>query len=432
MPFTRLLVVGAGALALALPAAAQAGTVTGAAGVSNTYQGTDEGETVVLSIAGGQTVFAAAGVTLGGPGPCTPGPSDEVDCATAPATIVNGLGADDRIDGSMLTAATSLRADGGVGGDYLLDGAGNDILSGGPGGDVWIAGGGTDVFTGGDGDDTVDYSGRGGAVLIRLNGTPVSGEAGENDTVGADVEGALGGAGNDTIVGNDLGDRLYGSGGNDTITGGAGEDRVEGNEGDDAIDTRDGRFDSIDCGGGTDTLYADADDGAVNCEVAPDRDGDGTLNEQDCAPDNAAIHPGAGEIVGNSVDEDCAGGPQYLRVSASLSFSTARRGNTAKFVKLTINEIRAGDTIELRCTGGKRKGCPFTKKTQTGKQGKPKVNLVSLLKKRYLKRNAVLEVRVTRPQEIGRVLRLTVGKRGVIKSEPLCLGVGLTKPARCS
>jgi hypothetical protein len=429
MLLTRFLAVGAAALALALPAAAQAGTVSGAAG-SNTYQGTDEGETVALSIAGARTVFAAAGVTLGGPGDCLLTP-DEVSCATAAATIVNALGADDRIDGSLLTAATSLRADGGVGADYLLDGAGNDILSGGPGGDVWIAAGGTDVFAGGDGDDTVDYSLRGGAVLIRLNGTPVSGEAGENDTVGADVEGALGGAGNDTIVGNNLGDRLYGNGGNDTITGGAAEDRVEGNEGDDVIDTRDGRFDSIDCGGGTDTLYADAGDSAVNCEIAPDRDGDGTINEQDCAPDNAAIHPGAGEIVGNAVDEDCTGGPQYLRVTASLSFSVARRGNTAKFVKLTINEIKPGDTIEVRCTGGKSKGCPFTKKTQKGKS-KPKVNLVSLLKKRYLKRKAVLEVRVTRPNEIGRVLRLTVGKRGAVKSEPLCLGVGATKPAKCS
>ena len=198
------------------------------------------------------------------------------------------------------------------------------------------------------------------------------------------------------------------------------------------IDARDGRFDSIDCGPGTDTLLADPGDSAANCEIAPDRDGDGTPNEQDCAPDNAAVHPGAGEIVGNAVDEDCAGGPQYLRVSASLSYSIARRGNTAKFVKLTVNEIKAGDTIEVRCTGGKRKACPFTKKTQTGKAGKAKVNLLSLLKKRYLKQNAVLEVRVTRPNEIGRVLRLKVGKRGAIKSEPLCLPVGATAPAKCT
>ena len=87
--------------------------------MSNTYQGTDDAESVTLSITGGQTVFAATGVTLGGPGPCTAEPPDEVDCTTAPTTIVNGLGADDRIDGSALTAATSLQADGGAGGDYL-------------------------------------------------------------------------------------------------------------------------------------------------------------------------------------------------------------------------------------------------------------------------------------------------------------------------
>ncbi len=433
MPFIRLLVVGAGALAaLVLPAAARAGTVSGVAGVSNTYQGTDAEDSVTLTITGGQTVFAATAVTFGGMGPCTAIPPDEVSCANAPTAIVSGFGADDRIDGSALPATTSLQADGGAGGDYLLDGAANDTLSGGPGGDTWIAGRGADVFAGGDGDDTVDYSGRTAAVTIRLNGAPVSGEAGENDTIGADVEGAYGGSGNDSIVGNGLGNRLYGGGGNDSIVGGSAEDRVEGNEGDDVIDTRDGRYDSVDCGPGTDVLYADPGDGATNCEIAPDRDGDGTLNEQDCAPDDAAIHPGAGEIVGNSVDEDCVGGPQYLRVSASVGYSASRRGNSAKFIKLTVNEIKAGDRIELRCSGGKRKGCPFTKKTRTGKAGKARVNLLPLLKKRYLKRNAVLEVRVTRPNEIGRVVRLKVGKRGAIKSEPLCLAVGAAKPAKCS
>ena len=50
--------------------------------------------------------------------------------------------------------------------------------------------------------------------------------------------------------------------GNDSITAGRAEDRVEGNEGDDTIDTRDGRFDSIDCGAGNDTLFADPGDSA--------------------------------------------------------------------------------------------------------------------------------------------------------------------------
>jgi hypothetical protein len=425
----RLLAVGVGALALALPTAAQAGTVSGIG--SNTYTGSDaDAETVTLTIDGAKTVFEAAGIQFG-PGGCTPNGTDRIDCFTTATTVVNTLGADDRIDAFMLSG-TNLQVDAGVGGDTIVDGAGNDALNGGPGGDSFDAGRGTDTYIGGDGDDTVNYDARGAAVTIRLDGTATSGEAGENDTVGADVEGAFGGAGNDTIVGNDLGDRLQGRGGNDSLKGGAAEDRIEGGEGDDTIDSRDGRYDSIDCGPGNDTLLADAGDGAVNCEIAPDRDGDGTLNEQDCQPDNAAVHPGAGEIVGNAVDEDCNGGPQYLRVSASLSYRTAFRGNSAKFTKLAVNEIRAGDRIEIRCIGGKSKGCPFTKKTQTGKAGQAKVNLLSLMKKRYLKRKAVLEVRVTRPNEIGRVLRLTVGKKGAIKSEPLCLNVGATVPAKCA
>jgi hypothetical protein len=429
MALIRLVAVGAAALILALPAAARAQTVTTSPGVSNTYQGTDAPEEVTVSTSGAQTVFQATGLM----GQCTATGVDRFECATAGTTIVTTLGGDDRIDASQLNAATTLQADGGAGGDYILDGAGNDSLSGGPGGDVWTAGPGRDAFSGGDGDDSVDYTNRSTPVTIRLDGTAVSGEAGEGDTVGADVEGAFGGTAGDSIVGNGLGNRLIGGPGNDAIVGGAAEDRVEGQEGDDVIDTRDGRFDSIDCGSGTDTLLADAGDTAVNCEIAPDRDGDGTPNEQDCAPDNAAIHPGAGEIVGNAVDEDCQGGPQYLRVTAPLSYTVARRQSRsqAKFVKLTLSEIKAGDSIELRCSGGKAKGCPFTRKTQTGKAGKAKVNLVALLKQRYLKRNAVLEVRVTRPNEIGRVLRLTVTKRGVIKSEALCLAVGATKPGKC-
>jgi len=105
-------------------------------------------------------------------------------------------------------------------------------------------------------------------------------------------------------------------------------------------------------------------------------------------------------------------------------------GGSSDYIKRVIG--LPGDTIELRCTGGKKKGCPFTKKAQTGKRGKSKVNLVSLLKKRYLKRNAVLEIRVTRVNEIGRVQRLKITKRGAVKSELLCLNVGATAPAKCS
>ena len=249
--------------------------------------------------------------------------------------------------------------------------------------------------------------------------------------MGADAEQADGGGGNDVLVANNLGNELRGRDGNDSLKGGTGSDRLVGNEGDDTIDARDGRDDSIDCGPGNDVVYADAADFTENCEVAPDRDGDGFLNEADCAPDNAAINPGAGEIIGNAVDEDCKSGPLYARVVSPVSYSIKRQAsrNRMRFTKVTVGEIKPGDKIEIRCST-KARGCPFTKKTVTGKS-KRTVSVLSQFKSRWLRKGAVVEIRTTRANEIGSVRRLTVGSRGTVKSQLLCLNVGAATSTRC-
>ena len=50
----------------------------------------------------------------------------------------------------------------------------------------------------------------------------------------------------------------------------------------------------------------------VDCErkgAGDDRDGDGTRWCDDCRDDDASVHPGAAEICGNGVDDDCNGVP---------------------------------------------------------------------------------------------------------------------------
>ena len=467
MPSLRLLAAGAGALALALPSVAYAGGVSRNE-TTITFTGGAGAESVTFSSEGGQTVVRTQTDMTPGMG-CMINSLQEVSCAPTPGLNAITLGADDSIDarnitdGSALTAAAGAGSDevsgtrnadilsgeagddrlvggdgndtldGGAGGDGLEDEGGNDTINGGPNDDRWTAGPGTDTFNGGDGDDSASYSDRTAAVTITLNGVADDGEAGEADNVGADVEGATGG-GADRIAGNALGNRLLGGGGNDTITGGPAEDRFEGNEGDDTIDARDGRYDSIDCGPGTDTLLADPVDGATNCEIAPDRDGDGTLNEADCAPDNAAVHPGAGEIVGNPVDEDCKDGPLYFKVATPISWNIAKRARQSetRFVTLRVRDVKAGDKVEIRCVGGKSKRCAFSRKTVNATSRTKQVDVAKLLKKRYLKRNAKIEIRVTRPNEIGRFMRLTVQRRGAVKSELLCINVGATRASRCS
>jgi Ca2+-binding RTX toxin-like protein len=467
----RILAAGIGALAvLGLPDSALAGVVVRDAS-SITYNAdpaTGSGERVDVGIENGLAfVSSERGVTSSSPG-CTEPDPNRVECPITPAFIVNLLGFDDSLSGSQVTGPQTLEAHGrggddtidgtqnadrlfgdeggdrlvGTGGNDLLmggpgddsfdDGPGDDSLSGGPNNDGFVVGTGRDDISGGDGQDTADFRDRTGGVTITLNDQADDGEPGEGDNVRSDVESATGGSGNDRIVAGPSSSYLFGGAGNDSITGGAGEQRIEGNEGDDTIDTRDGAYDSIDCGPGNDVVLADPGDSTTGCEVAPDRDGDGTLNEADCAPDDAAVHPGAGEIFGNSVDEDCSGSPGYFKVTSGITFrfATKKRPPRVRITSLRLTALRAGDRIEIRCTG-RRKGCPFRLVRRTARAGRPNVNLASVFKKRLLRRGAGVEVRILRANYIGKVVRFKVTKRPNINQTPLCLGVGATTPGRC-
>jgi hypothetical protein len=469
MPAFRWLVMAIGALVLAVPVQARAGTVARDANAI-TYQATatTDKESVAVGVENGMAfVTSERGATS--PGNCTQTDPNRVDCPLTPAFVVLLLGFDDSVVADLVTGLETLEAHGGAGGDSLsgtpnadrlfgdeggdslegkggndqldggpgddtfYDGPGEDTVTGGPGNDTWHPGPGRDSFSGGVGGDRADYGDRTAPVTITLNDQPDDGESGEGDNVASDVEDAIGGSGNDRIVAGPFGTLLRGGGGNDTMTGSPGEDRIEGEEGDDTIDSRDGRYDSIDCGPGNDVVLADPGDGVSNCEVAPDRDGDGYVNEADCAPDDPAVHPGAGEVFGNPIDEDCANGPGYFQVDVPITFKTTTRTRPARvrFVSLRLTSIRAGDKIELRCKGGKKKGCPFTVKRQTGAAGKPTVNVASLFKKRFLRAGAVVEIRVLRANQIGKVLLLTITKKADVKQTRLCLGVGATTPGRC-
>ena len=464
---TALRAVLAAVAVLAVPASAQAGTVTQSGGTIS-YSASASADRVDVGTNPNPFVRSEpGGISVSGGGTCTKTDDNQVDCTGGvSAFIVRLIGDNNAADGRQVTNAATLTVqgspgfdqldgtpngdsltgdagddnlngyagndtlDGGAGANTFNDGDGDDVILGGPQDDTWNAGPGRDVFTPGAGTDTVSYRDRTAAVTITLNGVADDGQAGEGDNVGLEVEDASGGAGNDTIVGNDLGDRLHGGPGDDSIAGGAGEDRLEGEEGNDTIDARDGRFDSIDCGPGSDVVFADPGDSTEGCEVAPDVDGDGFLPPADCDPTNPAVHPGAGEIVGNPIDEDCKDGPLYLRVVSPVSFNGVSRGTSVRFTRLMVREVRAGDRIEVRCATKKR-GCPFSRKTRTGRSGKRTVNLLALFKRRYLKRGAVVEVRVLRANQIGRVVRLTVAG-GKFKSQNLCMNVGATKPSRCT
>ena len=81
-------------------------------------------------------------------------------------------------------------------------------------------------FSGGDGTDAVDASAADAGVVLDL---PFLSPA-------ADVEVAVGGSDRDTIIGNDVANRLDGSAGDDVLLGGGGGDTLIGGPGDDVIE----------------------------------------------------------------------------------------------------------------------------------------------------------------------------------------------------
>ncbi len=98
--------------------------------------------------------------------------------------IVNGLGGNDTIDASSLSAQwINLTIDGGAGNDTIIGSAGNDMLIGGSGNDVVTGGRGDDeaqlgtgndtfIWNPGDGSDTVD--GGSGTDTLVFNGANVN------------------------------------------------------------------------------------------------------------------------------------------------------------------------------------------------------------------------------------------------------------------
>ena len=59
----------------------------------------------------------------------------------------------------------------------------------------------------------------------------------------------------------------------------------------------------------TDTDTDSDTDTDTDTDVEPDADKDGYAADVDCDDDNASVHPGAGEICGNAVDDNCNGAP---------------------------------------------------------------------------------------------------------------------------
>jgi hypothetical protein len=281
------------AISALAPAAADASSVQLTSGGITYKAAAGETNTVTVARSGSTVTFDDSTATVNaistsGPGSCT-AIVHHVSCTVPNTTQIKvQLGdGNDSVDASGVPDGAKLG--GGEGNDNLLGGPGADDLEGDEGDDVLRGAGGTDSYEGGDGSDWVQYFDHTTPVSVTIDDVANDGSDGENEQIPADVEGVLGGQGDDTLTagpngstlnggpGNDrvIGgagdDTLYGGKNNDVVDGGGGEDMLFGDLGDDQVLAGDGIVDQVSCGDGSDAAQVDPLDVlAGDCETTSD------------------------------------------------------------------------------------------------------------------------------------------------------------------
>jgi len=277
-----VLAAAAGLVALAGAAPAYAGgaaTITFPGGGSEMYYiaGVDQvNKVVITAVPGGYAIDDLVPISFTDASCRYPDPADstvvqcvrpisivDVDAGNLPDTIDNQAGASSRLNGgdgndTLILGPPGALASPSSGFRHVAGGgAGNDRIVATTRSRDWLVGG-RDF-------DTVSYVGRTAPLTVDLAAS-TGGERGESDGV-FEFEAIEGGAGADTLTGNDDKNWIWGRDGNDRISGGRGPDTLLGEIGHDTIiggpdnDALHGGpgVDSLDGGTELDSCYAGAD-----------------------------------------------------------------------------------------------------------------------------------------------------------------------------
>jgi hypothetical protein len=166
-------------------------------------------------------------------------------------------------------------------------------------------------------------------------------------------------------------------------------------------------------------------DGTPTPPADPDADGDGVPASADCRDDLAGVWPGGVEVPGNGLDDDCAGGDRPARITAAVTNDWLVIGARTRVRELRVRRAPRNARVQVRCTG---KRCPFrTRRAAVRPSGSAKL---ARFFRKPLRPGTTIEVRITAPYSIGKVVRYRIRDGALPADKTRCLRPGATKPRR--
>ena len=164
-----------------------------------------------------------------------------------------------------------------------------------------------------------------------------------------------------------------------------------------------------------------------------DGDGDGFFAGQDCNDANAAIRPGAVEIKGNRIDENCDGTAEpFPTLGSGVVTKWSSRGSTLTLTVLQVTQqFPTGWKVQIKCAGSPK--CAFrTKNLKAGKVSRGASSVLASLpkKQRSFKAGQTIEVWVSAPNFNTKVARFRLRKGKIPTTEPFCAVPGQITPSK--
>ena len=235
--------------------------------------------------------------------------------------------------------------------DTMVGNDANNQLDGGAGDDTLMGGAGADTLEGGNGNNTASYGNDITAVNVNLQTNVNTGGQAQGDVL-LNIQNLIGSSGSDTLIGNDLANRMLGGLGADSIDGGSGNDSLFGEDGNDTLIGGAGA-DNLDGGSGDNTVSYALSVGAVQAYLDPTK---GNNNGSDALGD---VFTNIQQLIGSTFGDFLVGNDQANRLDgnagndtlvASLGADTLIGGAGDDTLRWTAPANATSDNTTLRAT----------------------------------------------------------------------------------